>query len=66
MRHQTVSWQDVIFSLPSNYSVKRLAVTLIEYDPAQFDRLEFAAGEEVQVDYSEGVTTSYPGLSGIK
>lgn len=29
-------------------------------DPAQFDRLEFAPGEEVQVDYGEGAPTRVP------
>ena len=29
--------------------------TLIEHEPEQFDRLEFAPGEETQVDYGEGL-----------
>lgn len=29
--------------------------------PAQFDRLEFLPGEEVQVDYGEGAPTRMPG-----
>lgn len=42
-------------------SVKRFAGSLIVQDPAQFDRLEFTAGEEAQVDYGEGALTLVPG-----
>ena len=39
------------FGFSASYnSVKRFAATLVEQDPQQFDRLEFAPGEEVQVD----------------
>ena len=49
------------FGFSASYnSVKRFAGSLIEHDPAQFDRLEFAAGEEVQVDYGEGALTRCP------
>jgi len=39
-------------------SVKRFAGRLRERLPEQFDRLEFAPGEEAQVDYGEGVWPS--------
>jgi transposase len=38
-------------------SVKRFAGGLREREPEQFDRLEFAPGEEAQVDYGEGALT---------
>ena len=38
-------------------SVKRFAGKLREREPEQFDRLEFAPGEEAQVDYGEGALT---------
>ncbi len=63
-RNFTAVYQDLVdqFGFSASYnSVKRFAATLIEHDPAQFDRLEFAAGEEVQVDYGEGAPTRYPG-----
>ena len=63
-RNFTAIYQDLVDQLgfsASYNSVKRFASTLIEHDPAQFDRLEFAAGEEVQVDYGEGALTRYPG-----
>jgi len=63
-RNFTAIYQDLVdqFGFSASYnSVKRFASTLIEHDPAQFDRLEFAAGEEVQVDYGEGALTRYPG-----
>jgi transposase len=63
-RNFTAIYQDLVdqFGFSASYnSVKRFAGTLIEDDPAQFDRLEFAAGEEVQVDYGEGALTRYPG-----
>ena len=50
------------FGFSASYnSVKRFAATLVEQDPQQFDRLEFAPGEEVQVDYGEGALTLVPG-----
>lgn len=63
-RNFTAIYQDLVdqFGFSASYnSVKRFAGTLVEHDPAQFDRLEFAAGEEVQVDYGEGAPTRYPG-----
>lgn len=42
-------------------SVKRFAGNLRQQDPQQFDRLEFAPGEECQVDYGEGALTRVPG-----
>ena len=63
-RNFTAIYQDLVdqFGFSASYnSVKRFAGSLIEDDPAQFDRLEFAAGEEVQVDYGEGALTRYPG-----
>ena len=41
-------------------SVKRFVRALRHIDPEQFDRLEFAPGEEVQVDYGEGALTRDP------
>jgi transposase len=38
-------------------SVKRFAAQLRVCEPEQFDRLEFAPGEEAQVDYGEGALT---------
>lgn len=38
-------------------SVKRFAGGLRQREPEQFDRLEFAPGEEAQVDYGEGAPT---------
>ena len=42
-------------------SVKRFGGGLRRREPEQFDRLEFAAGEEAQVDYGEGAPTRVPG-----
>ena len=41
-------------------SVKRFVRGLRQSDPEQFDRLEFAPGEEAQVDYGEGALTLDP------
>lgn len=63
-RNFTAIYQDLVdlFGFSAGYnSVKRFAGSMIEHGPAQFDRLEFAAGEEVQVDYGEGAPTRYPG-----
>ena len=52
-RNITAIYQDLVdqFGFSASYnSVKRFAATLVEQDPQQFDRLEFAPGEEVQVD----------------
>jgi transposase len=42
-------------------SVKRFVGRLKHSEPEQFDRLDFACGEEVQVDYGEGAPTLVPG-----
>jgi transposase len=42
-------------------SVKRFAGALRERQPEQLDRLEFAPGEEAQVDYGEGALTRVAG-----
>lgn len=42
-------------------SVKRFAGGLYKHEPEQFDRLEFAPGEEAQVDYGEGAPTRVAG-----
>lgn len=41
-------------------SVKRFVRSLRREAPEQFDRLEFAPGEEAQVDYGEGALTRNP------
>lgn len=41
-------------------SVKRFCRALRRSDPEQFDRLDFSAGEEAQVDYGEGAPTRHP------
>ncbi|MGF6547301.1 transposase [Paraburkholderia youngii] len=41
-------------------SVKRFVRALRHVDPEQFDRLEYAAGEEAQVDYGEGAPDRDP------
>jgi transposase len=63
-RNFTAIFQDLVdqFGFSAGYnSVKRFAATMVEQDPKQFDRLEFAPGEEVQVDYGEGALTLVPG-----
>jgi transposase len=63
-RNFTAIYQDLVdqFDFRASYnSVKRFAATLVEQDPAQFDRLDFSKGEEVQVDYGEGALTLVPG-----
>lgn len=42
-------------------SVKRFVSRLRVREPEQFDRLSFAPGEEMQVDYGEGAPTLVPG-----
>ena len=42
-------------------SVKRFCGGLCKHEPEQFDRLEFAPGEEAQVDYGEGALTRVAG-----
>lgn len=56
-RNATAIHQDLMdrhgFEGASN-SVKRFVAQLRHKDPEQFDRLSFAPGEEMQVDYGEG------------
>ena len=57
-------YQDLVdrFGYDGAYnSVKRFVRRLCAREPEQFDRLEFAPGEEVQVDYGEGAATRVPG-----
>lgn len=57
-------YQDLVdhYHFCSGYSsVKRFVRGLKYAEPAQFDRLEFGLGEEIQVDYGEGAMTLYPG-----
>ncbi len=63
-RNAMAIYQDLVdhYHFAAGYSsVKRFVRRLRHTDPAQFDRLEFAAGEEIQVDYGEGAPTLYPG-----
>ena len=63
-RNATAIYQDLVdqFGFASSYeSVKRFVRTMRHHAPAQFDRLEFLPGEEVQVDYGEGAPTRMPG-----
>jgi transposase len=63
-RNYTAIYQDMVdqhgFTGAYN-SVKRFAGGLCKHDPVQFDRLEFAPGEEAQVDYGEGALTRVVG-----
>lgn len=63
-RNYTAIYQDLVdqhgFTGAYN-SVKRFAGGLCKHEPVQFDRLEFAPGEEAQVDYGEGALTRVPG-----
>lgn len=63
-RNYTAIYQDLVDQVgfaASYNSVKRFAGTVVAKEPEQFDRLEFAPGEEVQVDYGEGAMTRVPG-----
>lgn len=63
-RNYTAIYQDLVdqFGFGGHYnSVKRFAGRLVQREPEQFDRLEFAPGEEAQVDYGEGALTRIPG-----
>lgn len=65
-RNFTAIYQELVdqFGFTASYnSVKRFAGTIVGHEPEQFDRLEFRAGEEVQVDYGEGALTLVPGTS---
>jgi transposase len=62
-RNATAIYQDLVdlhgFTHRYN-SVKRFVAKLQQREPEQFDRLEFAPGEEAQVDYGEGALTFDP------
>ncbi|WP_409077075.1 IS21 family transposase [Paraburkholderia sp. FT54] len=62
-RNAQAIYQDLVdrFGFTASYeSVKRFVRALRHVDPEQFDRLEFACGEECQVDYGEGAPTLDP------
>ncbi|SFU83688.1 Integrase core domain-containing protein [Paenacidovorax caeni] len=63
-RNATAIYQDLVdqhgFDGAYN-SVKRFVARLRHKEPEQFDRLSFAPGEEMQVDYGEGAPTRVPG-----
>jgi transposase len=62
-RNAKAIYQDLVdcFGFNARYnSVKRFVRGLRRVDPEQFDRLEFAPGEEAQVDYGEGALTRHP------
>ena len=62
-RNAQAIYQDLVdqFGFTASYqSVKRFVRALRHVDPEQFDRLEFAPGEEAQVDYGEGALTRDP------
>lgn len=62
-RNAQAIYQDLVdrFGFGARYnSVKRFVRALRRVDPEQFDRLEFAPGEEAQVDYGEGALTRHP------
>ena len=63
-RNATAIFQDLVdlHSFDGAYnSVKRFVAQLRHKEPEQFDRLSFAPGEEMQVDYGEGAPTRVPG-----
>ncbi|MPW23109.1 IS21 family transposase [Paraburkholderia sp. CNPSo 3157] len=62
-RNAQAIYQDLVdqFGFTASYdSVKRFVRALRHVEPEQFDRLEFAPGEEAQVDYGEGALTRDP------
>ncbi len=62
-RNATAIYQDLVdrHGFGAGYaSVKRFVQKLRDVDPVQYDRLEFACGEEAQVDYGEGAPTLDP------
>ena len=68
-RNYTAIYQDLVdrFGFTGGYnSVKRFAGKLRQREPEQFDRLEFAPGEEAQVDYGEGALTRVPGTDRLR
>ena len=63
-RNATAIYQDLVdhHGYQGAYnSVKRFVQKITLKEPEQFDRLEFAPGEEAQVDYGEGALTRVPG-----
>jgi len=61
-RNAQAIYQDLVdsYSYSCKYnSVKRFVKKLKAVDPKRFDILEFAPGEEAQVDYSQGALTVY-------
>jgi transposase/5S rRNA maturation endonuclease (ribonuclease M5) len=59
-RNAMAIYQDLVelFTFTHRYnSVKRFVRLLKRKDPEQYDRLEFLAGEEAQVDYGQGAQT---------
>lgn len=62
-RNAMAIYQDLVerFAFAQAYnSVKRFVRGLRHRDPEQFDRLEFAPGEEAQVDFGQGAPTRHP------
>jgi transposase len=65
-RNAVSIYQDLVerFAFEHKYnSVKRFCRALRKKNPAQYDRLEFPPGEEVQVDYGLGAPTIKPGTN---
>lgn len=63
-RNYTAIYQELVdqHGFTGSYnSVKRFSGRMVRREPEQFDRLEFPAGEEAQVDYGEGALTRVPG-----
>ena len=63
-RNAVAIFQDLVDSqgfVGQYNSVKRFCAKLRHQEPAQFDRLSFLPGEEMQVDYGEGAPTLVPG-----
>ena len=63
-RNAVAIYQDLVerFAFEHKYnSVKRFCRALRKKNPGQYDRLEFAPGEEAQVDYGLGAPTRIPG-----
>jgi transposase len=63
-RNATAIFQDLVdtHGFTGRYnSVKRFVARQRVRQPEQFDRLSFAPGEEMQVDYGEGALTRVPG-----
>ncbi len=65
-RNAVAIYQDLVerFAFEHKYnSVKRFCRSLRRKNPVQYDRLEFAPGEEAQVDYGTGAPTRKPGTN---